>query len=99
MALGMVSQQHLDRFGDLIEGLGKDSHHTAQEYPQAVQTFIDIILAGERPHPDDVRNWALGRDWREEDAYDLAEMADTVYYTMHNLGLVQVTASAAGVSG
>lgn len=98
MSLGPISQRELDRLGDAIARLGKGSHHTAQDYPKAVQTFIDIIQAGEMPHPDDVRDWALGKGWREEDAYDLAEMADTVYYTMLRLGVVHQRERSVGVS-
>jgi hypothetical protein len=49
-------QQAFEQFNEMIHHMGKHSHHTAQEYSKAVKMFVDLYLAGERPHPDDVKH-------------------------------------------
>jgi len=86
VALCAASQERLDRLGDEIARLGKGSHNTAQDFPQVVEALIDVVPAEKPFYPDDVRTWARGRGWREEDAHELGVMAETVYYTLEKLG-------------
>jgi hypothetical protein len=98
MVLGPVAQQQLDRLTDTIRDSPEVSVHSPEAYPVAVQTFIDILRAGEEPDPDDVRDWALVHGWREDDAFALAEMAETVFLTLVRLGLVEPRRRLAGAS-
>jgi len=80
------ARRALDRFADMVAGLGKQSHHTPQEYPKAVRLFMDLAEQGILPHPDEVKHWARDRGWSERNARDLGEMADTVGHVMRELG-------------
>ncbi len=88
MKAGSVAERELDQLDATIKRLGKQSHHTPQEYPKAVAAFAAIFTAGEYVHPDDVKHWAIGRGWSERDARDLGEMADTVRYALKQVGRI-----------
>jgi hypothetical protein len=75
-------------FSDHIARQGHPSHHTAQSYPQAVELIVDLLRAGETLPPDDVRSFFAGKGWRDEDARDMGEMADTVTCVLSYLNLV-----------
>ncbi len=83
--LGPIGTERLTSLFDGIEGLGKSSHLTAQEYPRAVDTFVELVEAGETPDPDDVREFADDHGGSTQHARDLGKLADTVNDTMKRL--------------
>ena len=85
---GPNAEKELRNLFDTIAHFGKQSHHTAQEYPKAVATFVRIYESGVYVHPDEVKHMAEAEGWSKEHARDLGEMADTVYYTLKETGRI-----------
>ena len=85
MTLSSNATKALDALDVQLAGLGYRSHHQSQDYRKPIRIFIERYEAGERLSPDDVRDWAISRDWLEPDARDLGEMALTVDQTMQEL--------------
>jgi hypothetical protein len=79
----------LTQLNALIRDMDTASFHTAHEFPKAVAMFVRLFSTGERPHPDDVNQWARDHGWNEQNARDLGEMADVVYYTLREVGRIK----------
>jgi hypothetical protein len=75
-------------FSDHIARSGNQSHHSAQDYPKAVELVVDLLRAGETLKPDDVRSFFAGKGWSDEDARDMGEMADTIDCVLRYLNLI-----------
>lgn len=88
MKAGSVAERELEQLHTTIKQLGKQSHHTPQEYPKAIRAFVTIFESGEYVHPDDVKHWATDHGWSDQHARDLSEMADTVYHTLKEVGRI-----------
>ncbi|HEU4797913.1 MAG TPA: hypothetical protein VFT63_03240 [bacterium] len=86
--LSNKTEESLEWFSDHVSRLGKQSHHTAQEYPKAVELIVDLLRSGERLYPEDVRSFFAGKGWSEEDARDMGEMADTIDCVLRYLNLI-----------
>jgi hypothetical protein len=83
-----ASELELSQLTTLIRDMDTSSFHTAHAFPKAVAMFVRLFLAGERPHPEDVEHWARDHGWSEQNARDLGEMADVVYYTLREIGRI-----------
>jgi hypothetical protein len=79
----------LSQLNTMIKDMDTSSFHTAHEFPKAVAMFVRLFLGGERPQPDDLSHWALEHGWSEQNARDLGEMADVVYYTLREVGRIK----------
>jgi hypothetical protein len=79
----------LSQLNTMIKDMDTSSFHSAHEFPKAVAMFVRLFLGGERPHPDDLSHWAREHGWSEQNARDLGEMADVVYYTLREVGRIK----------
>jgi hypothetical protein len=79
----------LSQLNTLFRNMDSSSFYAAPEFPKAVAMFVRLFLVGERPHPDDVSQWARQHGWSEQNARDLSEMVDVVYYTLKEVGRIK----------
>jgi hypothetical protein len=79
----------LSQLNMLINDMDASSFHAANEFPKAVAMFVRLFLGGASPDPSDVSQWARDHGWSEQNARDLGEMVDVVYYTLKEVGRVK----------
>jgi hypothetical protein len=73
----------LDRWfnGYSFRGQDRDLH-------RAVDIFVDLYVAGERPSETSIRQWALGHGWSEADAETCSQLYGLVVHALRRAGAV-----------
>jgi hypothetical protein len=79
----------LSQLNTMINNMDTSSFQAASEFPKAVAMFVRLFSAGEHPQPADVSQWAYDHGWSEQNARELGEMVDVVYYTLKEVGRIQ----------
>lgn len=79
----------LSQLNTLFRNMDTSSFPAAHAFPQAIAMLVRLFSAGERPHPDDVSQWARDHGWSEQNGRDLGEMGDVVYYTLKEVGRIK----------
>jgi hypothetical protein len=82
MALGRPVVRALDDLSESVNGLSL-AHPLDRQ--KAISMFVYLFERNERPHPDDVKHWALDQGWDDQEARDLGNLVDDVQWVMNRL--------------